>query len=158
MLADEFPISSSDNIPMEGEKFCQRYWIFARTDKRSTTGKTPIPACSRPVIPVSFGRSGTKRAADSIGRKDMEFFIDILLTDIWRIWKGQTYVISHSFFYLSLTGLLTNVTSSTRLTFPRLTLSTSSLNNSTTSIISSRNCLYIILNYRFCQNVFYFYR
>jgi len=40
------------------------------------------------MIPITLGRRETKRAADSIGRKDMEFFIDTLLTDIWKIVKG----------------------------------------------------------------------
>ena len=74
------------------------------TDKGTATTETPIPACSRLVIAVSLGRRETKRAADSMGRKVMEFFIDTLLTGIWKIVKGQTYVVSHSFLHLSQHG------------------------------------------------------
>lgn len=90
MLANKLTVSAPGNIPMEGKKFRERYRIFAGTDKRTATTEALIPACSRPVVAISFGRRETKRAADSIGRKDMEFFIDTLLTGIWRIWKGQT--------------------------------------------------------------------
>jgi len=40
------------------------------------------------MITVPFGRRETKRATDSIYRKDMRFFIVEVLTDIWKIWKG----------------------------------------------------------------------
>lgn len=66
----------------EFQKVVPGYWCPETANEGVGADTTLISSFSRAVIAVALGRSKTKRAADSIGRKDVRFFIDTVLTGI----------------------------------------------------------------------------